>query len=103
MSDDTGACLVIMEPHQTAFNGKVWGRGQPHPADGIYARKGEVTYCQNGHELGRLTRDVRCDDIASPTDFDIIPPMKYGDSECPHCGGSVTFWGCGYFFATEKP
>ncbi len=55
----------------------------------IYARKGEVTACENGHPLGEFTRDVIVGEIAKGDELLAYPPMKIGHELCPHCGGSV--------------
>lgn len=63
----------------------------------VYAHEGEVTTCERGHPLARLTRTVHVGERASMTDFEFIGDAKFMMSECPTCGGRVAGLGTYYF------
>ena len=64
----------------------------------IYARKGEVSTCINGHPLGTFKRDVMVGaPIAGNDDIDLAPGMKWGELWCPTCGEATNEFGAMYF------
>lgn len=74
----------------------------PRTAEGlshfsVYAHKGEMTYCENGHPLGRFTRDVRVGEFGTPEALECEPGVQFGILECPVCHGKTNDFQCYYF------
>lgn len=64
-----------------------------------YALKGEATYCQRGHLLGRFNADVAFGETA-PEKLTPEPPAYIGSLGCPHCGAPCNVMGQ-YFFEVK--
>lgn len=72
------------------------------PIEGsIYARKGEKTFCANGHYLGTIAKDVYFGRYADPADFELAPGTEIGMESCPTCAAPVAWDGCYYFEETR--
>lgn len=67
----------------------------------VYARKGEATYCENGHLLGHFNQDALVGET-DPYKLTPVDGMGLFESECPICSGAVVQNYGQYYFA-EKP
>jgi len=68
-----------------------------------YALKGEMVFCEKGHEIGRITRDL---DVGDPAPGDAVEGFKLADGDAwPRCKCGAWFTaiqgprGSGFIFA----
>jgi hypothetical protein len=56
----------------------------------FYAREGEMVYCENGHEVGRITRDIENGEMTTGNEVEGFD-LGYREAwpTC-HCGGFFT-------------
>lgn len=71
------------------------------PTKGIYAKRGEKTYCAKGCEIGHFGNDVYTG--AMPKTGDLVPVdgMSLGMSKCPFCTATVTSELSLYYFKSK--
>ena len=65
---------------------------------GVYAKKGEVSVCEDGHRLAVFTKDVMLGDDAQESDFAFENGAFRGMWACPICKGITMTQNCEYFF-----
>jgi hypothetical protein len=58
----------------------------------LYARKGEMVHCENGHQVGAITRDLFMDEVLRGDEIEgISVEMGKAFPRCPHCGAWFTW------------
>lgn len=77
----------------------VWLRNNGMATD-LYARKGEVLECADGHPFARLTRDVFRGEMQQPSDFEALSDAKIGDVHC-RCGAPLCAAGGRYYIGGQ--
>lgn len=58
----------------------------------IYARKGEMVICENGHSVGQMTRDLYLGEVLNGDEIEgIFVELGEVFPKCPVCGGWFTW------------
>lgn len=62
----------------------------------IYARKGEVVFCEAGHRAATVARDITAGELLQPDALDgvVLTGDKNIMPKCPRCGARI---GVGYW------
>jgi hypothetical protein len=74
-----------------------WPKRVPRPR--YSAREGEMVYCQNGHEVGRLAHDLVYGDVMCGDEIvGLHVPLYQSYPCCKRCGAFFTLQGGGFIF-----